>query len=275
MKDTVILNKEKSCYIATIIGVIVLIASIALFVYDYQLEKRAVNITATITTIDYDKGKPQATVKYSVERETYRQKVDVLEDKEYNIGDGLDIKYDMNNPGKLIENEHYIIYLPLLVISILILLISVPKTKKILKKNSNIKYLKAKGLYLNGTIRDIIINNNGKKVKGVFPYKLRCKYFNPTDQQEYLFESVDTYINLNEIMMKYHNKEVLVYIDKQNTSNYYVDLDSLLPQAQLIDVAELMGEKKKNASSTDSTNEGATETKNEEKDNTETTENKE
>lgn len=271
MKDTVTSSKRNRNYIICIIGFIILIASLAIAIYDYKLEEKSININATITSVDYDKGNPKATVKYTVDSETYRQTVTISNSDNLTVDDKLPIKYDMTNPGQLINNNHTIYYVVGFAISILFLLFNLPNTIKNLKKSSNINKLKTKGIFINGNIIEVIVNNKGRKHNGYYPYKLRCKYLNPIDKKEYIFESESTYINLNEVIAKYHNQLVIVYLDKTNTSNYYVDLDSLFPQVQLVDVRALMGEDKEKTPLIQSNTEGAKETNNEEKDSTKTT----
>lgn len=243
MKDTVTENRRKINYIFTIISIIGLIAGIGLFVYDYNLEQRAININAKITALDYKDGSYKATVKYKVDKESYNQVVTITNDA-YTVNDEVPIKYDIENPGQLINNNHYIIAIPLIALSLLILLASIKGTIKNIKRSSNIKHLLTKGIYVQANISEIIVDNKGRKNKGKFPYKLRAKFTNPLDNQIYTYDSESTYLDLNAIIKQYNNKLILVYLDKNNTSNYYVDLDSLFPHVKLVDVGEMMGEKK-------------------------------
>ncbi|MGN1371818.1 MAG: hypothetical protein ACI4XM_06060 [Candidatus Coprovivens sp.] len=244
MKDNVIENKRIINYIFTIIASLGLIIGVGIIIYDYMLEQKAININARITSLDYQNGSYKATVKYKVDKESYNQVISISDDS-YTVNDEIAIKYDINNPGKLIKNNHYFIYLPLIGISIIILLVSIKKTITNIKRSNNIKRLLKKGIYINATISEIIIDNKSGKNKGQYPYKLRAKYNNPLDNQVYTFDSEPTYIDLNSVIKEYNNKLVLVYLDLNNTSNYYVDLNSLFPHAKLVDVGELMGEKKK------------------------------
>lgn len=243
MKDTIIERKRLTNYIITLIAFISLIGGIALFAYDYMLEQRAININATITSLDYKNGANKATVKYEVNRESYRQEV-TLSEEGYSVNDELPIKYDINNPGQLINNDHFIIAIAAIGIGLLLLLISLKTTIKNIKRSNNIKHLAKKGIYVEAVISEIIIDNKGRKVKDQYPYKLRAKYNNPLDNQVYTFDSESTYIDLNAVLKKYNNQIVHVFLDPKNTNNYYVDLDSLFPHVKLVDVAAMMGEKK-------------------------------
>lgn len=272
MKDTVTENRRKINYIFTIISIIGLIAGIGLFVYDYNLEQRAININAKITALDYKDGSYKATVKYKVDKESYNQVVTITNDA-YTVNDEVPIKYDIENPGQLINNNHYIIAIPLIALSLLILLASIKGTIKNIKRSSNIKHLLTKGIYVQANISEIIVDNKGRKNKGKFPYKLRAKFTNPLDNQIYTYDSESTYLDLNAIIKQYNNKLILVYLDKNNTSNYYVDLDSLFPHVKLVDVGEMMGEKKQVTQEVVA-NEGESTEKNEDQSNVAKTEDK-
>lgn len=263
MKDTITENRRNTNYIITTIAIILMFIGLALFVYDYNLEQRAININATITSLDYKDGKYKATVRYKVDKETYQQSVNITNEK-YTVNDEYPIKYDIENPGKLINNNHIVISICIIGLSVLLLAISIVGTIKNLKRANNIKYLTKKGIYIHANISEVIVDNKGKKNKGQLPYKLRAKYTNPTDNKEYIFDSESTYLDLNSVIKKYNNQVVIVYIDKQHTGNYFVDLNSLFPQVKLVDVGELMGDKKNKVQEKTST-EGETNNKDEDK----------
>ena len=272
MKDTVTENRRKINYIFTIISIIGLIAGIGLFVYDYNLEQRAININARITALDYKDGSYKATVKYKVDKESYNQVVKITNDA-YTVNDEVPIKYDIENPGKLINNNHFIIAISLIALSLLILLASIKGTIKNVKRSTNIKHLLTKGIYVQANISEIIVDNKGRKNNGKYPYKLRAKFTNPLDNQIYTYDSESTYLDLNAIIKQYNNQLILVYLDKNNTSNYYVDLNSLFPHVKLVDVAEMMGEKKQVTQEVVA-NEGESTEKNEDQSNIANTEEK-
>lgn len=240
MKDTTTNNRRIANYIVTIFATILLIAGIGIFYYDYQLEQKAISVYATITSIEYKNNQPQATVKYYVDNEGYTQIISINPLDNLAVNDKIKIKYDMYNHGNLINNEHTIIVVALIILSILIYLVSLPKTLKNIKRSNNIKKLKTKGLFIYANISEVYMNNKGKKAKGKYPYRLRCKFYNPNDSKEYIFDSEDSYLDFQAILKQYNNKTVTVFLDKKNNLNYYVDLDSLLPQINLVDVNSVM-----------------------------------
>ena len=272
MKDTVTENKRRISNITTIISLLLAIVGIGIIVYDYLLEQRAVNINATITALDYKDGEYKATVKYKVDKESYNQVVPI-KDNNYTVNDELPVKYDINNPGQLINNNHFIIAVAVIGVSTILFIVSIGNTIKNIKRSNNLKYLSKKGIYVQANISEIIVDNKGKKNKGQYPYKLRAKYTNPIDNQTYTFDSESTHLDLNSILKQYNNQVVIVYLDPNYTSNYFVDLDSLFPHVKLVDVGDVMGEKKKAPIEVNPT-EGESNNKDEDKGNVEQSDNK-
>ena len=242
MKKDEIQNKQNTInIILTVLGIVFLFLGLFLLGYDYYLEQNAINMSATIKTLDYNNGKYSALVTYKVEDKKYEKNIIIpKKNEELTVGDKILIKFDMYNPEKLIDNNHLVIALIVIAISIIILIISFNKTIKIIKTKSNIKKLFKNGYIVKANVYEIIVNNKGKKIKGIYPYKLRARYLNPIDNKEYTFDSYDTYVNLNEVIKNNGSNMVVVAIDKTNLQNYYVDIDSLFKQMKLIEPKDLM-----------------------------------
>lgn len=241
MKDTVLSRRNTINILFTLISIALICYSIGQTVFDYIEEQKAVEVEAKIESIEATPIGYSAHVTYKVEGKSYDQyHVDLGFNNKLGVGDNAKIKYDMNNPSKLIHNNHLIIVATTSVIGIILLIISLPKRIKSMKKAANIKKLKTSGLVITANIQDIIVNQSGKRNRGYFPYHLRANYLNPADNQTYLFESDDTYINPNDIIAKYQTKTVRVYLDSTNTKNYYVDILSLIPETEVIDPREYM-----------------------------------
>ncbi len=245
MKDNVTKMKRIKNIVFTFLGIILLFSCVSLAIYDYALEQKAVNVSAMIVSIDYDDGGNKAIVRYKVEDKNYEQKIKLPINSKLSVKDQTKIKYDINNPNKLISNNHEILIAAFVLLGIFSLLIGLPKFVSDLKRNIRINNLYKKGIYVNAMITDIFVNNNGKKAKGMKPYKLRCKYLNPANNQEYVFESEDYYVDLSSVVNKYNAKGVVVLIDKNNSGNYYVDLDSIVPKIKLVDPMNFTMKEKK------------------------------
>ena len=245
MKDTVLLRRKRINLIFTLISLILLGYTIYQGVVDYLQEQKAVEVDARIESVEANTIGYSAHVTYNVEGTTYDQyHVDLGPRNKLTVGDYTKIKYNINNPSKLINNDHLIIIAGTGTLGLLLLLIFLPGRIKMMKKEANISKLKKTGIKIDANIQDIIVNQKGKRNSGYFPYRLRANYLNPTDNKTYLFESDDTYINPNDIITKYQTKTVEVYLDQTNTKNYYVDILSLIPKLDVIDPRDLNAKKK-------------------------------
>lgn len=245
MNDTIIKNRKLINSILTILGIVLFICSVSLSIYDYVLEQNAVKMNATIKSLDYSSTPSTAMVEYKVQGERFETKIKVY-DKNLTVKDKTLIKYNLKEPNKLVSNEHGIIIIVSIILSIILLVTNLNKFINRLNEDLRINKLYKKGIYIEANIVEVFTNSNGKKGKGKLPYKLRCKYLNPKDNLEYAFESQDTYVDLNEVIKSYGRNTAVVILEKENTKNYYVDLGSIVPQMKLIDPRELMSVKNSN-----------------------------
>ncbi len=241
MKDPVITRRKNKNLIFTLLAILLVGYTIYQLVTDYLQEQKAVEIEAKIESVDANTIGYSAHVTYKVEDTTYdKYNVPLGIRNKLTVGDYTKIKYNINNPEKLINNNHIIILSITGTLGLILLIAFLPARIKIIKKASNIRNLKKNGLLITANIQDIIVNQNGKRNSGYFPYRLRANYLNPTDNNTYLFESEDTYINPNDIISKYQTRTVSVYLDKTNTKNYFVDIESLIPKTVVVDPREYM-----------------------------------
>lgn len=240
MKDIFKNSKKIMTLLISFIAILAICGSIVLSLYDYVLENKSIKISATIKEINYNSISANAVVEYVVNEEKYENNILLLGNDNFSVNDKITIKVDMYTPEKLINNEHLFITVPIVVISLVICLLYIPSSIKYIKKDLNKKNIKENGIYIIATISEVFVNNNGKKYKGQFPYRLRCRYQNPADNQLYVFDSEDSYTNIDNIIRKYNNQTVVVYLEKGHPENYFVDLDSLLPQYNLVDPVEFM-----------------------------------
>ena len=241
MKDKITQKRRTINLVFVLIACAFLGYSTYRLVADYLLEQKAVEVNAKIVEVEAATIGYKAHVTYKVEDTTYDQyHVDLGLQTNLTVGDYTKIKYNINNPAKLIKNNHTIILAITGSITLILFVVFLPGRIKIIKNSSNQKRLKKEGLVIETDIQDIIINNRGKKYKKTYPYRLRSKYLNPTDNKEYIFESEDTFANPNDVITKYQTKKVKVYLDKTNTKNYFVDLGSLVPEIEVVDPREYM-----------------------------------
>jgi len=243
MKDTVLARRSATNLFFTLIGLALLIFTLTRLTMDYMLEKQAVEVKALIKAVEAAPVGYKAHVVYQVEGIDYDQyHVDLGIRNKLTVGDYTKIKYDLKDPKKLIHNEHEILLATTGTLAFVILVAFLPGRIKMIKKESLKKRLKSEGIAIQANVQDIIVNTNGKKNKGFYPFRLRANYLNPKDNKKYIYESDDSYINPNDIIAKYHIKTVNVYLDKENTQNYYLDIFSLIPNYEVVDPRQFMKE---------------------------------
>ena len=59
------------------------------------------------------------------------------------------------------------------------------------------------------------------------PYKIRACYNNPQDNKNYFFVSEEEETDLKDLVSKNNIQYINVYINKKNTDDYYVDIESI------------------------------------------------
>ena len=243
MKDKVLKQREIVSYIMTVLAFVLLGYAIVQSVKDFIDEKRAIKVSAKIKGIEYSALNYRADISFKVEDKTYEHyHIPLSKTNKLTVGDTVEIKYDMNNPNVLINNNHLMTTIPAVVFSLIFIIVFLPKTLKLIANKKNIKRLKAEGYIIDASVSNVYVNTNGKKHKEAFPYRLRSTFLNPSDQKEYIFESADSYVNLSDVINFNGTRTVKVYIDKNNTTNYYVDLDSLIAPVTIIDPSTLMAD---------------------------------
>lgn len=243
MKDKIILQRKRLHRIMSYIAVLCLLISLSLGVHSYILEKNTLNISGTITSVDYKNGAVTANVKYTVAGKIYENTISLNDNTDASVNDSASIKVDMRNPTKKINSTYLFGSMISFLLFIALGIIFLPSYGKERKKEIKFNLLRKTGFYIQAPITEIYANNKGKQYKKSYPSRLRCQYRNPQDNKQYIFDSEDTFLNLNAILKEYNAKTVTVYIDKTNTSNYYVDLNSLAPKVNIVDPIAFMKEK--------------------------------
>lgn len=231
MKDKVTQKNEFKSYLGLIISIILIIGGITFAIYNYVLSTNAITKTAIVTEIKYGSSNI-ATVQYTVEGKTYTATKKV---GNATVNDEIKITYDKRNPSKLINNEYYYyIAIAMFIVGLIIFKLLGLKGISNLKKNKKITKLKKEGIQIEADLTEILINNQAASIAGSFPYRIRAKYLNPSDNREYFFESPDYYININKLVENQTRNKVKIYLNKNNTNEYYIDLSSLKPDIPLL-----------------------------------------
>jgi len=211
-----------------VIGFILLSLAIFFAISDANKEKLAVKTEGVISEVTYDNKNYKAKVKYVVEGVTYEEEINATANSA--VSDKVIVKYNKEDPSKIIENDHiiFIIIGGLLGIILLIrtLIYIIPYLKNLLL----IKRVKSKGFFVDATVDEVFINNKKAKLFGVYPYRVRLKYVNPADGSVLIFDSQDSYADLKQIIEDYKIVTLPVFLDPKNPNIYYVDLEIILPK---------------------------------------------
>lgn len=187
-------------------------------------------------------------VEFEVDGEIYEGKLYNYSDVFVNTGDIVRIYYNSKNPNEFKANINslstYIGYTICIIIGGILAFI--PFAKKInykhkatintIKNEDNYDiinkkktkmddeyYIKEKGIKIEASFDEIEhITDNGKCT-----YKVKCSYTDPKNNKVYKFESHDTSLNLNIVILK-NTQKIPVYILKNKKSKYFVDIMSVV-----------------------------------------------
>ncbi len=219
--------KLYSSIILLTIGIILFLIIIYFTITDYIKQTNSVTYNATITALNYQNNNYIAQIKYSVEGKNYEKTIKIKE-KNVTVNDLYTIKYNKNNPNILVSNNH-ILYIAITIpLSIILIKCGSAYLIEKRKQTKQIINLKNNGILIYANIDEIFINNKTYKIKGKYPYKIRLKYLNPQDNQIYSFDSTEFYEDIPNLIKEKNLNTLPVYIDRTNTSNYYVDLSSII-----------------------------------------------
>lgn len=98
-----------------------------------------------------------------------------------------------------------------------------------------VKDKKKKELMQNGNLIYAMVTGGSEvfnvEVNGRHPWKLECKYEDPFSGEVYLYSSRNTFTD----PYPYIGQQIAVYVDKNDPSKYYVDIQSLRQQENVHD----------------------------------------
>ena len=135
MRNKVKITQNIITLLITLAGILGIISSTVLFIRDAMLETVAVETKAKILSVDYLKSERYATVTYKVEKLDYIVSTPLKETQEsLTVNDSLKIKYDVRNPGQAIYNDHLSTITMIVISSIIVILITGPKSVKIINE---------------------------------------------------------------------------------------------------------------------------------------------
>lgn len=146
------------------------------------------------------------------------------------VGGKTTVYYDPKSPsnfrsgsGTTVGLIFIIIGAIILIAGISVIIVNIIKNSKNKKKKKN---LIENGKRVSAHIDQINCNYN-YSVNGKHPYKIECSYSDPYTNKVYLFYSDNIWFNVEAIMNASGISTVSVYIDKNDPTNYYIDVDEL------------------------------------------------
>ncbi len=211
-----------------LVGIIMIVASIMMFVNNKQFEAHAEKTMAVITEIDrYTTGSGDdrtihhdVYVEYRVDRKVYNRMLNTYNSSMYE-GKEIEVMYNPDNPDDVRVNEN--VGSVILIIMGLVFgaigggifftnVIAGGKRKKLL----------ADGDRVTGTITNVITVMN-VRINNRHPFKAEVEVIDPYTGEKYLYSSKQVMDDIFYMI----GSTVDVYVDRNDKSMYYVDLDSV------------------------------------------------
>ena len=220
-------HKKNITNIIFIIGLIAGIYALSQTIYDYVLESYKVPIEGTVREQEYiTEDTSLIKVEYTVNRIEYSQSFVTKED--VTVNDIYEVIYNKNNPAVTVKNEHIIEVTAGVVIFILCMLLSLKDFVVNLLRNKKINKYKTEGILIKANIQEIMVNTKARRFNKMKPFVIRLMYLNPQDGNNYIYKTENIYEDIRSTIERNEIKTVDIYINKQNTNDYYIDLDSIL-----------------------------------------------
>ena len=212
------------------LSLVIILVGIGLWVFGYlefnkyqEEHNRYVKIKAKVESVQINDNNRMVTFRFDVNGTTYSS--NITTDEALEVGNTKEIYYDKTSPNNVKLLLITIVKSVLLFLAgTVITIFGLYLTMKNLLAKGRIKRLRKKGILINATIQEALVV---PKDKGKNPYKIRAQYLNPVNNKTYFFESEETEVDLKDIVSKRRLTTIPVYINKRNTDDYFVDIDSL------------------------------------------------
>ena len=166
-------------------------------------------------------------VSYRVNGQSYESKLNSYSSNFYE-GKEIDIYYDKNNPYQVgIESHDFVFELmPLVLGGISFTLGSIGIIVEYKKKKGK-KTLKENGELIYANYIETIMNTS-YSVNRRHPYKVICEWYDPADNQRYVFKSKDIWTDPERILRERNVKTLPVYLNLSNKKQYLVDMEEFI-----------------------------------------------
>ena len=213
-----------------LIGAILIIVGIIMQKNNSEFLETAESTNAEITDIatshDSDGDVHHSVfVKFEVDGETYEGQLGQYDSGMY-VGKEVTVYYNPDNPHNFKgSNSGFVGYFMIIFASIFFLIGIIPLflSGKKSKKNNAIKQT---GTLINAEIDNVFLDTS-YRVNGRCGYKLTAHATLPNSDKIYTFESNRTWSNIKAAIETHSITTVPVYVDLNDTTQYYVDLEQI------------------------------------------------
>ena len=217
-----------------IVGGFMIMSAVVSFINDTRFIATAAETEAVITEIEKsssDDGNIYIVyIEYVAEDMRYRGSyTSNYEEKDFRTGQtGQIIKlyYDSDNPHDFRTNKNTFNNLELAGFGFLFFLVGALPLIFMLKGHLKKKKLLAEGKKLKAVICDAV---SGSTVNEKRAQRLICEYKDEIGGKSYIFKSGDVWIKPYVVA---EGRDIFVYVDHNNFSKYYVDIDSFLREVE-------------------------------------------
>lgn len=213
-----------------IIGVVFLAVGIALLNSGIKFRKNAVETKAVITDIQTHRSGDDVNHSVWVEYEFDGKVYEDIRLNEYNsgmhVGKEITILVDPKNPQK-VSTEYGLIFAGgvFILMGVIFSCVGIIPIIVGIKKSSLQKQLIAGGRYIFAKVESIT-QNTSYKVNGRSPYVVYCTYQDEYKDVVYRFKSGNIWQNPEYFLQP--GSDVRVYVNGEDYSKYYVDVESML-----------------------------------------------
>lgn len=209
-------------------GVLMIIVSIVTFVGAKKFEASAEKTMAVITDIDtYRTGIRDARtthhdvyVEYRVDRQVYNGMLDYYSSSMY-VGKEIEVMYNPNNPADIRGSSNFT-WIILALIGLIFAAVGGGIFFANVTAGGKCKKLMENGDRVTGTITNVITVTN-VRINHRHPFKAEVEVIDPYTGEKYLYSSKQVLDDIYYMV----GSTVDVYVDRDDKSKYYVDLDSV------------------------------------------------
>jgi len=192
-----------------------------------EFEENSEATTATIIRIDedYRNGKEdyEVYVEFEVDGIRYSGKLDLYHSG-MSVGEEVTVYYNKSDPNDFRSNfSTNLITIGLIAFGGVFAIIGITSIVIEIKKNKEANSIKNNGLLINAEVIGVS-KNRRIKVNNKHPYIIKCRC--EINGELYLFDSNNVWYDAPTIFENLQIKEIPVYISRENSKKYYVDIEA-------------------------------------------------